>query len=216
MTSYIVTSIIMTMKKKKRNPQRSPLALAILALLIEEPMHPYRIQQLIRERGKDEVINVRQRTSIYQTIDRLLRDELITIREIVQEEGRPDRTIYQVTEEGKRISRIWLQEMLSGPVQEFPDFPVALSFLALLKPQDVQLQLTKRVAMLENENKRILSGLIKYRDSIPRLFMLELEYKRVVISAELEWLHALIQDIDSAKLHWDKKWLDEIAEQLNT
>lgn len=58
-------------------PRRSPLALAVLALLWEEPMHPYRIQQLIRERGKDEVVNVRQRASIYQAIDRLERDKLI-------------------------------------------------------------------------------------------------------------------------------------------
>ena len=32
----------------------SGIALAILALLYEEPMHPYRMQQLIKERGKDD------------------------------------------------------------------------------------------------------------------------------------------------------------------
>ena len=60
--------------------KRSPLALAVLALLIEAPMHPYRMQQLIRSRGKDQVINVRQRGSLYQTIDRLEREELIAPR----------------------------------------------------------------------------------------------------------------------------------------
>ena len=39
--------------------RRSPLALVVLALLYEAPMHPYRMQQLIKERGKDEVVNVR-------------------------------------------------------------------------------------------------------------------------------------------------------------
>ena len=33
--------------------KRSPIALAILAMLYEAPMHPYRMQQLIKERGKD-------------------------------------------------------------------------------------------------------------------------------------------------------------------
>ena len=56
------------MRKKFR---RSSIALAVLAFLYERPMHPYRMQQLIKERGKDEVINVRQRASLYQTIDRL-------------------------------------------------------------------------------------------------------------------------------------------------
>ena len=31
-------------------------------------MHPYRMQQLIKERGKDLVINVQRRASLYQTI----------------------------------------------------------------------------------------------------------------------------------------------------
>lgn len=51
-----MTSIIPTM----RSPRRSPIALAVLVMLYESPMHPYRMQQLIKERGKDEVINVRQ------------------------------------------------------------------------------------------------------------------------------------------------------------
>ena len=57
--------------------KRSPMALAALAMLYEAPMHPYRMQQLIKERGKDEVINVSQRAGLYQTIRRLEREGLI-------------------------------------------------------------------------------------------------------------------------------------------
>lgn len=48
-------------------PPSSPLALTVLALLSEMPMHPYRMQRLIEERGKDDVANVRRRSSLYQT-----------------------------------------------------------------------------------------------------------------------------------------------------
>ncbi len=34
------------------------LAMMVLALLVEEPMHAYRMQQLIREREKQDVVNV--------------------------------------------------------------------------------------------------------------------------------------------------------------
>ncbi|GMX62519.1 hypothetical protein Elgi_23240 [Paenibacillus elgii] len=78
-------------------------------------MHPYRMQQLLKERGKDEVINVRQRTSIYQTIDRLLRDGLIAVRETLKEPGKPDRTVYESTEDGRKLFREWLRDMLSVP-----------------------------------------------------------------------------------------------------
>ena len=72
----------------------SPLALAVLAMLTEAPMHPYRMQQLINARGKDEVINVGQRNSLYQTIDRLLRGDLIAIRETERDGAFPERTLY--------------------------------------------------------------------------------------------------------------------------
>src|ERR1044071_786140 len=98
----------MTMKQKER---RSPLALAILALLYEAPMHPYRMQQLIKERGKDTVINVQQRTSIYQTIERLLRAGLIIVAETTRDERWPERTVYALTEEGRETLREWMHEM---------------------------------------------------------------------------------------------------------
>jgi len=100
----------------------SPIALAVLALLYEEPMHPYRMQQLIKERGKDEVINVRQRASLYQTIDRLLRAKLIIVKEIAREEKWPERTIYAITEHGRSTMLRWMREALSTPMREFPAF----------------------------------------------------------------------------------------------
>jgi DNA-binding PadR family transcriptional regulator len=51
----------------------------LLALLAEGPMHPYRMQQLIKHRGKDRVANVAQPNSVYQTIDGLLRAGLVTV-----------------------------------------------------------------------------------------------------------------------------------------
>jgi DNA-binding PadR family transcriptional regulator len=202
--------------KKPNKTQRSPLALAILALLTEEPMHPYRMQQLIKERGKDEVINVRQRTSIYQTIDRLLRDGLIAVQETLREAGKPDRTIYESTEEGKKIFREWLREMLSTPSQEFPDFPVAVSFLSSLTTNDVLQHLERRTLFLQHEVQRLSSDMQTYRDILPRLFMLENEYKHAVLSTELQWIRSVIDDIRSGVLIWDEEWLRDIAKHFNS
>ena len=77
-----------------RKFKRSPLALALLALLHESPMHPYKMQRLIKDRGKDQVINVEQRASLYQTINQLLREGLIAPWETNRPEGFPERTLY--------------------------------------------------------------------------------------------------------------------------
>ena len=42
-----------------RSGLRTPLALAVLNLLHERPMHPYEMQQLMRERGHDQVIKLK-------------------------------------------------------------------------------------------------------------------------------------------------------------
>jgi DNA-binding PadR family transcriptional regulator len=204
------------MKNKTNKPQRSPLALAILAQLAEEPMHPYRMQQLIKERGKDQVINVRQRTSIYQTIERLLREGLISVQGTLSDGGRPDRTVYELTQEGSEAAKEWLREMLSGRSQEYPDFPAAISFLTLLTPEDVQRQFEKREGALQEAIERLDSQLLQYKETVPRLFMLEVEHSRAVLGAELEWLRAVIEDFRSGELFWSEEWIRELSDRLSS
>ena len=177
-------------------------------------MHPYRMQRLIKERGKDEVINVRQRASVYQTIDRLRRVELITPRETTREEKWPERTVYELTAEGRRTFRAWMHEALSTPAREFPEFPAAVSLLPLLTPEEALGELETRVAALEDEAARIdaqLSGAAT--QGLPRLFLLETEYQRATLEAEMEWVRAVVDDLRTGRLTWSEEWLSKYSEQ---
>ena len=49
----------------------SPLALTVLFMLAGGPIHPYEMQRRIKLWGKDQVVNVAQRATLYKTIDRL-------------------------------------------------------------------------------------------------------------------------------------------------
>ena len=60
-----------------KTPRRSALALTVLWQLMNEPMHVYRMQKLFEAQGKDRVVNVRARASLYQTIERLQRHGLV-------------------------------------------------------------------------------------------------------------------------------------------
>ena len=187
--------------------RRSPIALAVLALLYEAPMHPYRMQQLVKERGKDEVINVRQRASLYQTIERLLRAGLIQVRATQRAEKFPERTVYELSEEGRTTVMVWMQEMLSTPAQEFPEFPAALAHLPLLTPEDVQQQLEKRAVVLAAEIARIDAALSDVAQELPRLFLLEMEYLRTMHNSELAWVRTLIDELRSGVITWNAEWL---------
>jgi DNA-binding PadR family transcriptional regulator len=195
----------------QRSHRRSPLALAVLGLLYEAPMHPYRMQQLIKERGKDEVINVRERASIYQTIDRLQRAGLIAVVETARDEKRPERTVYQLTEEGRETTRDWLRELLSTPAREFPAFPAALAFLPLLTPEDALRQLEVRIIRLEAELARVEVEIAGAARIVPRLFLIESEYLRAALHAELEWVRSIADDLRDGRLTWDEEWLRAVA-----
>ena len=193
--------------------RRSTIALAVLAFLWEEPMHPYRMQQLIKQRGKDEVINVRQRASLYQTIDRLLRAGLIVVKEVEREQNRPERTIYQLTDAGRETLVTWMREMLGTPDHQFPEFPAALAYLPLLTPEDARRQLTRRLQTLAAEVAR-MDAQLSHASALPRLFLVETEYLRALRHAELIWVRSLVEDLDAGRLTWDEVWLRTIAEQL--
>ena len=193
-------------------PKRSPIALAILAMLFEAPMHPYRMQRLIKERGKDAVINVSQRASLYQTIQRLLREGLIKAQQTVRDDKRPERTIYEITELGRETVLGWMRQILSQPTMEYPEFPAAVSFLPLLSPDDAARQFELRSMAIEAALHR--SGeLLQQVAHVPRLFLLEAEYLRALQATELSWLKAVIEDLRAGRITWSEAWLREIAAQ---
>ncbi len=174
-------------------------------------MHPYRMQRLIKERGKDQVINVEQRASLYQTINQLLRAGLIAVRETARQEGFPERTVYELTDKGRHTALNWLRDMLSTPAQEFPEFPAAVSLLPLLTPEDVLHQLELRAARLTDQIASLDEEVQTYAVSLPRLFLLEAEYMRIVLEAELKWVGSVVADLRSGQLTWSEERLGELV-----
>jgi DNA-binding PadR family transcriptional regulator len=195
--------------------RRSPLAVVLLALLAEAPMHPYRMQQMIKERGKDKIANVAQRNSVYQTIDRLQRAELIAVHETTREERRPERTSYELTDAGREALHTWVGDMLASPAREFPEFPAALASLMLLAPDEVVRRLETRAATLEEELARMRAESALFPE-LPRLFSLDDEYTYAVREAELRWVDSVLDALRSGELTWSEEWIRSVAERLES
>jgi DNA-binding PadR family transcriptional regulator len=194
--------------------QRSSLGLLVLWLLVEEPMHVYRMQKLLESYGKDRVVNVRARASLYQTIERLVRLGLVEVRETVRTEGHPDRIVYEITDAGRETAREWLREMLRTTGGEFPEFIAAVSMLFGLPPEDARRQLELRAERLAVELAETESQLGGSPD-LPRLFLLEEEYRRAILAAELAWVRGVIEDLREGRLTWDEQWLRGLAAAFN-
>lgn len=193
--------------------KRSPLALGLLALLIEAPMYPYRMQALIKRRGKDRVINVGQRASLYRTIERLRRGGLARVRETERHSLHPERTVYEVTDAGRTAATKWMREILSTPRAEFPEFPVGIAYLPLLDHADVIDQLKKRRSLLSRELADCNAKLDECGKTISRLFLLEEEYLREMTRVELCWVDSLIDDLCAGRIYWDDEWIQVVLKE---
>jgi DNA-binding PadR family transcriptional regulator len=193
-------------------PRSSPLALTVLALLHYKPLHPYGIQRLVKDWGKEQVVNVRQRASLYRTIERLNGDGLIAVRETGRDQQYPERTVYEVTDAGREIARAWLEEMLSAPKQEFPEFPAALSNLLLLTAEEMGDVLQRRADALAEQLDGLEGAMAAEAErGLPRITRLETEYLRAVTAAELEWVRTVVEDLRAGRLSWSKEQLDALA-----
>ncbi len=205
-----MTSTIMSMTQPK-TPRRSALGLTVLWQLMSEPMHVYRMQKLFEAQGKDRVVNVRARASLYQTIERLQRHGLVEVSQTTRVEGYPDRVVYAITDAGREVARQWLREMLRGTEGEYPEFIAALSILFGLEPKEAQSELELRVEQLAAALAETESVLTGAPAGLPRLFLLEEEYRQALLRAELAWLHGVIADLRAGRLTWTEQWLREIA-----
>ncbi|MFG2717010.1 PadR family transcriptional regulator [Streptomyces sp. NPDC048416] len=197
-------------------PRSSPLALTVLALLHHKPLHPYGIQRLIKDWGKEQVVNVGQRASLYRTIERLLEAGLIAVRETERDQQYPERTVYEVTDAGREVARGWLDEMLAAPRAEFPQFPAALSHALMLAPGELLDALERRLAVVGATLQSLEAGLAAESGSgLPRIASLESEYLRAVTAAEVSWLRAITDDLREGRLRWSAADLLAFAAQQN-
>ncbi len=180
----------------------SPLALAVLSLLEMGPLHPYGIQRLMKQWGKDRVVNVGNRANLYKTIKRLHEAGLIAVRHTERDQQYPERTVYEVTEDGRNKAREWLVAMLSTPRNEFCEFPAALSFAMLLGPEEMAAVLQQRADQLTDQVAAHQRDLEVHAGSLPRVTLLDDEYQAAVASAELTWLRNVLDDLRSGHLTW--------------
>jgi DNA-binding PadR family transcriptional regulator len=178
-----------------KRPFSNPLALAILVLLYERPMHPYEMATTMRERRKERSIRLNY-GSLYTVIEQLLREKFIAVREVLKAGKRPEKTVYQLTAAGQTELIEWMRELVSSPVKEYLMFEAALSLLPVLAPEEVIDLLEIRLGLLQKtldefgEQERTCREM-----NLPRLFSLEGEYYKAFTLAEVKFCGDLLADL---------------------
>lgn len=176
---------------------------AILGLLSYQPMTGYDLKQVF-----DQSINFfwsAQLSQIYRDLGTLESKSYVTYH-IEKQEGRPDRKVYSITEEGKKALQEWLlkfPQSLTPSIRE--DFSLRIFFGSKIPTEEIKFQLKRFIK--EEEGKVDLWRSIEkmgeaYAREISRpeeKFFWDLTLKRGYIMAE-------------ASIHWAEECLKELAD----
>lgn len=187
-----------------RSALRNPLALAVLATLVEGPMHPYRITRVLRERGKEHSIRLNW-GSLYSVIASLERHGFIEATHSEREGARPTRTVYAITEAGRAEAMGWLRYLIEVPAKEYPDFEAGLSLVMLLPPEETLDLLRSRLARLD-ERLAETRGMTEY--PLPEVFLLESRYELAMLEAERAFVAELVGRLEAGDVGGQGMWTE--------
>lgn len=180
----------------------TPLAVMVLGLVLERPMHPYEMVQVLLERKEDRLAKIRP-GSLYHTVDRLVRDQLLAVHGTVREGNRPERTVYEVTDAGRGAFASSIAGMLAGSRQEFPELYLGLAEAHGLPRAQVIEMLQQRVASLRAEIDELdVSVACATSQGSHEIFMLDVGCRRATLVAQADWVADLVDRLADGSLPW--------------
>jgi DNA-binding PadR family transcriptional regulator len=182
--------------------EATPLGLATLALLVERPMHPYEMYQTLVQRHQDRVVKLR-RGSLYHSVYWLEDRGMVRSTSTEREGNRPERTIYEITEAGREELTQRVAGMLATPVNEYPEFPLAIGEAHNLPLNTVIDLLTGRLVLLKAQLADSDEAVRELENrQVERRYWLDGSYTRAIQAAEVSWLEQLLADLRSNDIGW--------------
>jgi DNA-binding PadR family transcriptional regulator len=180
----------------------TPLAMAVLELLIEKPMHPYEMAQVLRARHIEARANIKP-GSLYHAVERLEQHGHIEVVDTQREGRRPERTVYGVTEAGRDAFVSRAKAMVGTVVPDFPEYASGLSALNELDREDALAELRTRALKLRADAAadRVLTERLE-ADALPAVYWLDWRFIADRREFELAWTNQLIEDITTGRVAW--------------
>ncbi|HWD84060.1 MAG TPA: PadR family transcriptional regulator [Kribbella sp.] len=180
----------------------TPLAISVLALLNERPMHAYEMYQLLLSRQNNRIVKVRP-GSLYHTVERLAGQQYVRAIGTERAGNRPERTTYEITPEGSEALTRRVESGLESFVYEYPLFPVVLSEAHNLEAEDAVRRLRRRVEDLDKWLADVDEAISRAQAAgVPERYWMAGDYVRGQLTAEREWLATTIERIESKELEW--------------
>jgi DNA-binding PadR family transcriptional regulator len=190
----------------KRRKVGNLLGLAVLSYLTQGPMHPYELGRTLREHGDERSIRFNH-GSLYMVVQQLAKAGFIAEQGTSRQGARPERTVYALTDAGRRELWDWLRELVAEPEHEYPRFVAALSLIATLPPDEAVELLGRRLGRLAEQRAEI-RGLVDatVAAGVHPLFLAEEEYRLALLEAEAAFVERFLAQITDPDTGWERPW----------
>jgi DNA-binding PadR family transcriptional regulator len=182
--------------------QLGPLGVAVLGLLAGEPLHPYEVSFRMRQQHMDRHIKLNF-GSLYHTFDQLHRQGLVEPLEVARDGRRPERTVYQLTPQGRDAFLERVRHMVLEPQPGYNAFEAGLAFIHHLDRDEAAHILRQRADALDREhlaNQDVLQGLA--HRGLSRLSLIENELGQDNRKHQAAWCRRIAGEIESEELEW--------------
>jgi len=200
----------------KRRKVGNLLALAVLSYLTQQPMHPYQLGRTLRDHDDARSIKYNH-GSLYMVVRQLAKAGFIVAQETTRDGGRPERTVYALTDAGRGELRDWLRELVEVPQHEYPQFVAALSLIGALPPSEVVELLGRRLRRLATQRAET-RGLIAstLAGGVHPLFLVEEDYRLALLDADSAFVERFIEQITHPETGWGRLWAEFHGEPATT
>jgi DNA-binding PadR family transcriptional regulator len=182
---------------------KSSLSLVVLGLLAEQPLHPYAMRSLMRDRGHERTVRGGG-ASLYDAVARLERAGLIEAVSSSREGRRPERTTYQMTPNGNRELQAWVRTSLLELDGSDP-FQTAIAFMYVLPKSEVIALLERRAAAFDALIEEAGAAIAEAASTVPEIFLSEEDYAQQMRAAEREWVAAFAEKLRTGRLSWPRR-----------
>jgi DNA-binding PadR family transcriptional regulator len=176
------------------DPEISEREAAVLGLLAENPLYGYTIEKKISERGMRHWTDIGF-SSIYYVLKRLEHRQLIT-SSCEQQEDKPARKIYTITEEGRERIQMKVRQLLARSRRVASPFDLGISNLWLLSRDEAVLCLEDRTRALDEALSHVETLRSRHAAEEKPYFVLALFDRAAAhLRTEREWLLAFIGEV---------------------
>jgi len=181
--------------------------LVVLGLLCEKPYHGYEIKQTLKERYMNEWTEI-PFGSIYSALKRMTQEGLIRQEGVEKSGNRPSRTVYSITEAGRKEFLKLLREGWQVVNMLPSTLRICVIFMQALQPEEIVGYLERRIQILSNTIQHIQNvkkEVVKKGEPWAAQYWTAryvASFDITLCQQTIEWAQGLLQDIQSGRISW--------------